>query len=78
PQGAWVWIPGHAEVWREAEITRGYKEGDAVLHLCLDDGSALAYPTELQLPPLCNPDCLSGANDLVALSHLHEPAVLHS
>lgn len=24
------------------------------------------------------PDCLSGADDLVALSHLHEPAVLHS
>lgn len=39
---------------------------------------ALAYPIESQLPPLCNPDCLSGADDLVALSHLHEPAVLHS
>lgn len=39
---------------------------------------ALAHPIELQLPPLCNPDCLSGADDLVALSHLHEPAVLHS
>lgn len=39
---------------------------------------ALAYPIEFQLPPLCNPDCLSGADDLVALSYLHEPAVLHS
>lgn len=39
---------------------------------------ALAYPIESQLPPLCNPDCLSGADDLVALSYLHEPAVLHS
>ncbi|KFO93695.1 Unconventional myosin-Vb, partial [Buceros rhinoceros silvestris] len=38
----------------------------------------LAYPLESQLPPLCNPDCLSGANDLVALSYLHEPAVLRS
>ncbi|KAJ7416499.1 Unconventional myosin-Vb [Willisornis vidua] len=77
-QGARVWIPDHAEVWRVAEITRSYKEGDTILHLRLGDGSALAYPIELQLPPLCNPDCLSGANDLVALSHLHEPAVLHS
>ncbi|XP_040446386.1 unconventional myosin-Vb-like [Falco naumanni] len=77
-QGARVWIPDCIEVWRAAEITRGYKEGDAVLHLRLEDGSALAYPIEFQLPPLCNPDCLSGADDLVALSYLHEPAVLHS
>ncbi|KAM9369032.1 unconventional myosin-Vb-like [Phaethornis superciliosus] len=77
-QGAWVWIPDCAEVWRVAEITRGYKEGDAILHLRLEDGSALAYPIESQLPPPCNPECLSGADDLVALSYLHEPAVLHS
>ncbi|KFQ84771.1 Unconventional myosin-Vb, partial [Phoenicopterus ruber ruber] len=73
-----VWIPDCVEVWRMAEITRGYKEGDATLHLRLEDGSTLAYPIEFQLPPLCNPDCLSGADDLVALSYLHEPAVLHS
>ncbi|KAK2542027.1 unconventional myosin-Vb-like protein [Columba livia] len=77
-QGARVWIPDSVDVWRVAEITRGYKEGDTVLHLRLEGGSALAYPIESQLPPLCNPDCLSGADDLVALSHLHEPAVLHS
>uniref|UniRef100_A0A8C0FNV5 Myosin motor domain-containing protein n=1 Tax=Bubo bubo TaxID=30461 RepID=A0A8C0FNV5_BUBBB len=77
-QGARVWIPDSVEVWRVAEITRSYKEGDAILHLRLEDGSALAYPIEFQLPPLCNPDCLSGADDLVALSYLHEPAVLHS
>ncbi|KFM11331.1 Unconventional myosin-Vb, partial [Aptenodytes forsteri] len=73
-----VWIPDCVEVWRVAEITRDYKEGDDILHLRLEDGSALAYPIEFQLPPLCNPDCLSGADDLVALSYLHEPAVLHS
>ncbi|XP_042650207.1 unconventional myosin-Va-like [Tyto alba] len=77
-QGARVWIPDCVEVWRVAEITRTYQEGDAILHLRLEDGSVLAYPTEFQLPPLCNPDCLSGANDLVALSYLHEPAVLYS
>ncbi|KFQ62256.1 Unconventional myosin-Vb, partial [Pelecanus crispus] len=73
-----VWIPDCVEVWRVAEITRSYKEGDAILHLRLEDGSALAYPIEFQLPPLCNPDYLSDADDLVALSYLHEPAVLHS
>uniref|UniRef100_A0A8B9BG96 Unconventional myosin-Vb n=1 Tax=Anser brachyrhynchus TaxID=132585 RepID=A0A8B9BG96_9AVES len=78
PQGARVWIPDCVQVWRAAEITRDYEEGDAVLHLCLEDGSMLAYPIESQLPPLCNPECLSGKDDLVALSYLHEPAVLHS
>ncbi|NWQ84872.1 MYO5A protein, partial [Columbina picui] len=82
PQGARVWIPDSVDVWRVAEITRGYKEGDTVLHLRLEDGSVrleLCSPTgPCCLPPLCNPDCLSGADDLVALSHLHEPAVLHS
>uniref|UniRef100_A0A8B9E5M1 Unconventional myosin-Vb n=1 Tax=Anser cygnoides TaxID=8845 RepID=A0A8B9E5M1_ANSCY len=78
PRGARVWIPDCVQVWRAAEITRDYEEGDAVLHLCLEDGSMLAYPIESQLPPLCNPECLSGKDDLVALSYLHEPAVLHS
>ncbi|XP_032059649.1 unconventional myosin-Vb-like [Aythya fuligula] len=77
-QGARVWIPDSVQVWRAAELTRDYKEGDAVLHLRLEDGSTLAYPLESQLPPLCNPECLSGKDDLVALSYLHEPAVLHS
>uniref|UniRef100_A0A8B9N8T2 Myosin motor domain-containing protein n=1 Tax=Accipiter nisus TaxID=211598 RepID=A0A8B9N8T2_9AVES len=78
--GARVWIPDCVEVWRVAEVTRGYKEGDAILHLRLEDGSmSLAVSgTPCPLPPLCNPDCLSGADDLVALSYLHEPAVLHS
>ncbi|NXE57021.1 MYO5A protein, partial [Casuarius casuarius] len=78
PQGARVWIPDCAEVWRVAEVTRSYEEGDDVLHLRLEDGLELAYPIRSQLPPLCNPDCLSGKDDLVALSYLHEPAVLHS
>ncbi|XP_065603387.1 unconventional myosin-Vb-like [Cyrtonyx montezumae] len=77
-QGARVWIPDCVHVWRAAEITKGYEEGDSVLQLRLEDGSPLAYPLGSQLPPLCNPECLSGKDDLVALSHLHEPAVLHS
>ncbi|OBS81712.1 hypothetical protein A6R68_24298, partial [Neotoma lepida] len=39
------------------------------------------YPIDVQnnqLPFLRNPDILVGENDLTALSHLHEPAVLHN
>lgn len=32
-----VWIPDTDEVWRSAEITKDYKEGDKSLHLKLED-----------------------------------------
>uniref|UniRef100_A0A3B4WI83 Myosin motor domain-containing protein n=1 Tax=Seriola lalandi dorsalis TaxID=1841481 RepID=A0A3B4WI83_SERLL len=32
-----VWIPDPEDVWRAAEITRDYKEGESVLHLKLED-----------------------------------------
>lgn len=44
PQGARVWIPDCVHVWRAAEITRGYEEGDSVLHLRLEDGSVRLGP----------------------------------
>ncbi|XP_029942702.1 zinc finger BED domain-containing protein 1-like, partial [Salarias fasciatus] len=34
-----VWIPDPDEVWRAAEITRDYKEGEPTLHLQLEDGT---------------------------------------
>uniref|UniRef100_A0A3Q1EY22 Myosin motor domain-containing protein n=1 Tax=Acanthochromis polyacanthus TaxID=80966 RepID=A0A3Q1EY22_9TELE len=67
-----VWIPDPDEVWRAAEISRDYKEGESVLHLQLED------ETDNPLPFLRNPDILVGENDLTALSYLHEPAVLHN
>ncbi|MEQ2210567.1 Unconventional myosin-Vb, partial [Xenoophorus captivus] len=76
-----VWIPDQDEVWKAAEITRDYKEGDVVLHLQLEDGTPLEYqvgPKSNALPFLRNPDILVGENDLTALSYLHEPAVLHN
>ncbi|MEQ2273968.1 Unconventional myosin-Vb, partial [Xenotaenia resolanae] len=76
-----VWIPDQDEVWKAAEITRDYKEGDLVLHLQLEDGTPLEYqvgPKSNALPFLRNPDILVGENDLTALSYLHEPAVLHN
>ncbi|EHB18143.1 Myosin-Vc [Heterocephalus glaber] len=74
-----VWIPDPKEVWQSAEIAQEYSTGDKVLHLRLEDGTELDYPSEPgPLPPLRNPDILVGENDLTALSYLHEPAVLHN
>ncbi|XP_053334559.1 unconventional myosin-Vb isoform X1 [Clarias gariepinus] len=76
-----VWIPDPEEVWKPAEIIKDYKEGEAVLHLKLEDESTLQYPIgpkDNPLPFLRNPDILVGENDLTALSYLHEPAVLHN
>ncbi|XP_049339459.1 unconventional myosin-Va isoform X2 [Astyanax mexicanus] len=76
-----VWIPDPEEVWRSAELTKDYKQGDALLHLQLEDGTDLEHkldPKTKNLPHLRNPDILVGENDLTALSYLHEPAVLHN
>ncbi|XP_064192516.1 unconventional myosin-Va-like isoform X2 [Anguilla rostrata] len=76
-----VWIPDVEEVWKSAELTKDYKQGDRLIHLQLDDGKKVDHkldPTTKNLPPLRNPDILVGENDLTALSYLHEPAVLHN
>ncbi|CAG00832.1 unnamed protein product [Tetraodon nigroviridis] len=73
-----VWIPDAEEVWRSAELTKDYKNGDASLQLLLEDGTSLEHsldPKTKNLPYLRNPDILVGENDLTALSYLHEPAV---
>uniref|UniRef100_A0A3B3TFX2 Unconventional myosin-Va n=1 Tax=Paramormyrops kingsleyae TaxID=1676925 RepID=A0A3B3TFX2_9TELE len=76
-----VWVPDSDGVWKPAELTRDYKQGDSVLHLLLEDGMHVEHPLDPEapnLPPLRNPDILVGENDLTALSYLHEPAVLHN
>ncbi|GCC31177.1 hypothetical protein chiPu_0009634 [Chiloscyllium punctatum] len=76
-----VWIPDPEDVWKSAEITKDYKDGDEILHLKLEDEMPLEYSINSnaeQLPFLRNPDILVGENDLTALSYLHEPAVLHN
>ncbi|XP_070277242.1 unconventional myosin-Vb isoform X2 [Myotis yumanensis] len=80
-QNTRVWIPDPEDVWRPAELTRDYKEGDRSLQLRLEDDTIREYPIDAQskqLPFLRNPDILVGENDLTALSYLHEPAVLHN
>ncbi|XP_056879260.1 unconventional myosin-Va isoform X6 [Takifugu flavidus] len=76
-----VWIPDTEEVWRSAELTKDYNNGDSSLQLLLEDGTSLEHlldPKTKNLPYLRNPDILVGENDLTALSYLHEPAVLHN
>lgn len=36
-QRARVWIPDAEEVWKSAELTKDYKNGDASLYLMLED-----------------------------------------
>ncbi|KAJ3593545.1 hypothetical protein NHX12_005879 [Muraenolepis orangiensis] len=69
------------EVWKSAELTKNYEDGDSSLQLQLEDGTNLEHqldPKTKNLPYLRNPDILVGENDLTALSYLHEPAVLHN
>ncbi|XP_056134161.1 unconventional myosin-Va [Lampris incognitus] len=76
-----VWIPDAEEVWKSAELTKDYKNGDGSLQLTLEDGTSIDHmldPKTKNLPYLRNPDILVGENDLTALSYLHEPAVLHN
>ncbi|XP_061077143.1 unconventional myosin-Va isoform X3 [Conger conger] len=76
-----VWIPDAEEVWKSAELTKDYKQGDTALQLQLEDETNLEHkldPKTKNLPHLRNPDILVGENDLTALSYLHEPAVLHN
>ncbi|XP_070712532.1 unconventional myosin-Va [Pempheris klunzingeri] len=76
-----VWIPDAEEVWKSAELSKDYKNGDAALQLMLEDGTSIDHkldPKTKNLPYLRNPDILVGENDLTALSYLHEPAVLHN
>ncbi|XP_042369165.1 unconventional myosin-Va isoform X1 [Plectropomus leopardus] len=76
-----VWIPDTEEVWKSAELTKDYKNGDVSLQLMLEDGQNIEHkldPKTKNLPYLRNPDILVGENDLTALSYLHEPAVLHN
>ncbi|XP_034091429.1 unconventional myosin-Va isoform X5 [Gymnodraco acuticeps] len=76
-----VWVPDAEEVWKSAELTEDYKNGDTSLQLMLEDGTNIEHkldPKTKNLPYLRNPDILVGENDLTALSYLHEPAVLHN
>ncbi|MBN3323059.1 MYO5B protein, partial [Atractosteus spatula] len=75
-----VWVPDAEAVWASAQLLQGYRPGEIELFLQLSDGREVRYPVTGPgaLPPLGNPEIQDGESDLTALSHLHEPAVLHN
>ncbi|XP_069042124.1 unconventional myosin-Vb [Lepisosteus oculatus] len=79
-KGARVWVPDAETVWASAQLLQGYRPGESELFLQLSDGREVRYPVTGPgaLPPLGNPEIQDGESDLTALSHLHEPAVLHN
>ncbi|KAL0328513.1 UNVERIFIED_CONTAM: Myosin-2 [Sesamum calycinum] len=68
-----VWCRMHDGLWESGQIksTSGEK---ALVHL--SDGNIVTVPTQELLP--ANPDILEGVDDLVQLSYLNEPSVLHN
>ncbi|KAL0311086.1 UNVERIFIED_CONTAM: Myosin-2 [Sesamum angustifolium] len=68
-----VWCRMHDGLWESGQIksTSGDK---ALVHL--SDGNIVTVPTQELLP--ANPDILEGVDDLVQLSYLNEPSVLHN
>ncbi|XP_067003336.2 unconventional myosin-Va [Anabrus simplex] len=77
-KGARIWIQHPEKVWEGAEVLEDYRSGS--LKVISEEGEKqeLHVKTDLDLPPLRNPDILIGENDLTSLSYLHEPAVLYN
>jgi myosin V len=74
-----VWIPDVDKVWKAARLLENYEEGSNHLRLFIEnDEDEIIYDigskknSNLNLPPLRNPDILIGQNDLTALSYLNE------
>ncbi|KAJ6842435.1 myosin-2-like [Iris pallida] len=66
----WCWLPDAKWVLGKIQSVSG---DDA--HVLLADNKVLAVSTENLLP--ANPDILDGVDDLMQLSYLNEPSVLH-
>ncbi|KAL3636844.1 hypothetical protein CASFOL_019143 [Castilleja foliolosa] len=68
-----VWCQPHDGVWKSGQIksTSGKKAS-----ILLSDGSVATVPMQELLP--ANADVLEGVDDLVQLSYLNEPSVLHN
>ncbi|KAL0320708.1 UNVERIFIED_CONTAM: Myosin-2 [Sesamum radiatum] len=63
----------HDGLWESGQIKS--TSGEKAL-VRLSDGNIVTVPTQELLP--ANPDILEGVNDLVQLSYLNEPSVLHN
>ncbi|KAK4387036.1 Myosin-2 [Sesamum angolense] len=68
-----VWCRMHDGLWESGQIKS--TSGEKAL-VRLSDGNIVTVPTQELLP--ANPDILEGVDDLVQLSYLNEPSVLHN
>lgn len=74
-----VWVPHTDRVWEGAILLNDFDVGDSHINLETESGivKKVVINGDADLPPLKNPLELIGQNDLVALSYLNEPNVLH-
>ncbi|XP_076169169.1 dilute class unconventional myosin isoform X2 [Ptiloglossa arizonensis] len=80
-KGGRVWVPHPEKVWEGAVLLEDYKLNQRTLRVRTDDSNqtkTLEIKSDVNLPPLRNPDILIGENNLTSLSFLHEPAVLYN
>ncbi|PAA94749.1 hypothetical protein BOX15_Mlig017227g1 [Macrostomum lignano] len=80
-KGTRVWLPDTLEVWQGGVLTAGYQEGAKELTVTLESGEVRTLRIRdagRDLPPLRNPDILTGENNLTSLSYLNEAEVLHN
>ncbi|KAG8386266.1 hypothetical protein BUALT_Bualt03G0131200 [Buddleja alternifolia] len=68
-----VWCRPRNGLWESGQIQSTSGEKASVL---LSDGNVVTVPTQELLP--ANPDILEGVDDLIQLSYLNEPSVLHN
>ncbi|XP_026828579.1 unconventional myosin-Va isoform X1 [Ooceraea biroi] len=80
-KGSRVWVPHQERVWEGAVLLEDYKQNQPTLGLQTEESNqtrTLEIKSDVDLPPLRNPDILIGENNLTSLSFLHEPAVLYN
>ncbi|CAJ0578142.1 unnamed protein product, partial [Mesorhabditis spiculigera] len=80
--GTLVWLPHPKLVWIGGQLLEDFKPDQRSLKIRLEDHDQtiiqIDIKNEKDLPPLRNPEILTGVNDLTMLSYLHEPAVLNN
>lgn len=70
-----MWLPDQDLVWSVGTVISPPHDGMMVVGW--EGGGEEKVRVRVEegdMPPLCNPDILVGANDLTTLSYLHEPA----
>ncbi|XP_011251964.2 unconventional myosin-Va isoform X2 [Camponotus floridanus] len=81
-KGGRVWVPHPEKVWEGAVLLENYnKRNQSTLKVQTEESNqtkTLEIKSDVDLPPLRNPDILIGINNLTSLSFLHEPAVLYN